>query len=290
MSLEHRQLPDVAERDAVGAVVVETEGLGAVGVAVVTAYVGEEEVQVAVFHRIVLQSGEIAQGCAILAFLDSAVVLGETFVLHHALDEYVPLRGEAILCLQYEREVFSVVAVAAIGVVAYDARYDSLAVDAFAHIHHVEECIEVVDGHFVTQGDVMALVAAGLAHQGVAPASLEHVAEVTVPVGGIDQGHFRLLVAFAIHVAHAAATAVEHLQLELMVGVELELEVGTGEEVAHVVHHIGILVDFDGVEVELDTTVGCALLTEEHGELVVDFHADTGHVDDADASGRRTCR
>ena len=135
MSLEHRQLPDVAERDAVGAVVVETEGLGAVGVAVVTAYVGEEEVQVAVFHRIVLQSGEIAQGCAILAFLDSAVVLGETFVLHHALHEDVPFRGKTILCLQYEREVFGVVAVAAIGVVAHDARHDSLAVDTLAHVH-----------------------------------------------------------------------------------------------------------------------------------------------------------
>ena len=64
-----------------------------------------------------------------------------------------------------------------------------------------------------------------------------------------------------------------------MVGVDLELEVGTGKEVAHIVHHVGILINLNGVEVEFDTAIGCALLTEEHGELIVHVDSDTSHVD-----------
>ena len=64
-----------------------------------------------------------------------------------------------------------------------------------------------------------------------------------------------------------------------MVGRYLELEVGTSEEVTHIVNHVGILVDLNGVQVEFHTTIGSALLTEEHRELIVDLYTDSCHVD-----------
>ena len=68
-------MPDVADGNAIGAIVVEAEGLAKVGVAVVTTHVGEEEVQVAVVHRIILDACKIAKCRAQLTFPNLAVGL-----------------------------------------------------------------------------------------------------------------------------------------------------------------------------------------------------------------------
>ena len=272
---EYRHLPDESDREIVGGVVFAAEGFGAMRVFIVAAGVCGEEMEVAVFEGVELYAAEITPGSPVVSFLQAVVGLVDSSCLIHRFGEDVPRGMEPVVEVKHKRHVVYLRGVELMVFGRHDAGDYSLAVDTLAGIHPVEIRANLRrEINLVAKSEIPHMLPFGLIHEGCRPTGLVDIAEISVPVEGIDHRQLRLHVV-AIHLLRAAREGVEHLELELLAVGEIIGHVYTGHEVAHIFHHVAVFVDVDRVLVELDTSIGGALLTEEKLELV-ELYPDAG--------------